>query len=1151
MNMMQFGFLGFLVLLLVGCANDYETDIENGKANEVLSFKVSLSSVVSPNDSKGSSSRSGLNYSMQVDDWALHASRGVPTTYFDEDAGLFGFLYSGEWKSSNTVWSLMNNSAYEFDGDELTSKSVPVYWSSAESEGEDSLRVYGYSPKSLGDTPMGGVSPLGYDANGVPTLSYTVPATVSEQQDIIVADTIVSSDFRDGIPLIFTHALTAIQFKLGFSCSKVKSVSVTGVHNRGIYSLGGEWSPSGSGSYTISYGSAGTSFNQGDLIATGANTLMMIPQELPEGAKVVLVYNNGGSDITISVDISDMVWEQGKMITYTLYEKATTSYIYFDLAAGNVEISPSGYKGYIYVGGSSTPQVVQGVHLPTNMYYVYQSSESQASTGYKNTGWESAIGSGTCRVPVYDEVTYKNQRWSDYITNNTSVEDVIEVWDDGMNVNGYNAIGEKKIGVAVVRTVGRTHTNNYIKVSGSNATFNLTIDNIYSTIQESESRGRVAGGISYAPTGNTTLNVNIVGDNRMGCLHINNKSTDKIIIDGTGSLTVADTDFKTKIGPGLNDYYGDVENYGYVSNLQNSAIGNNTLDECEDVYGLYINGGVIFAGTTKTENCTAIGGGGNGSGQVYINGGKVTAVATTAGTAIGGGMGHDSHGGPGEVYITGGNVYAYNFANRWGISSAAIGGGGSVRAQGSNGKVQIAGGYVYAYSVLGTAIGGGSSLTNNGGNSEVEILGGYIIAKSDKSNGIGGGMGGTNSGSSGGSAKITISGNPIIRTGSVGGGITNNSVGNIGTANININGGDIQAQFLMSAGAAVKPSFKMYDGLIRNSHTDDDEYLHLQDNGGAVYMEYGDCEIIGGRINNCSGEKGGAIYIAGDSETTFTMRSGYITNCNAEFDGGALCLEGGTVEVLGGEITDNYCRAGNGGGVCVRDGSFSMSGNAVLSRNSAMYSSDNGDSGNGGGLYVNSLHSSVSVNLETGTIVANTADRNGGGICVDMEGNSNVADVKVGTYVSGVVNETNPDISGNRALLAGGGMYVIGANADVDINSGRIIDNHVSSYVDNSDVANELGMVLLQGGNVTHKVVTFHGNGGFYTETGIDKTSAIQNIVTATNSTLLPPIQFVRVGYRQIGWNTRADGNGDNYSNGQIMNISADIELYAVWEIIL
>ena len=135
----------------------------------------------------------------------------------------------------------------------------------------------------------------------------------------------------------------------------------------------------------------------------------------------------------------------------------------------------------------------------------------------------------------------------------------------------------------------------------------------------------------------------------------------------------------------------------------------------------------------------------------------------------------------------------------------------------------------------------------------------------------------------------------------------------------------------------------------------------------------------------------------------------------------------------------------------------------------------------------------------------------------------------------------------NKAILQGGGLYVSGANADININSGSIIDNIVSSYVANQDVANELGMVTLTGGKVTHVVVTFHGNGGYFNS----QETAIQNIVTATNSILVQPEGINRTGYTFTGWHTRADGDnskGKAYSNGDIMNLSSDLSLYAQWE---
>jgi len=95
--------------------------------------------------------------------------------------------------------------------------------------------------------------------------------------------------------------------------------------------------------------------------------------------------------------------------------------------------------------------------------------------------------------------------------------------------------------------------------------------------------------------------------------------------------------------------------------------------------------------------------------------------------------------------------------------------------------------------------------------------------------------------------------------------------------------------------------------------------------------------------------------------------------------------------------------------------------------------------------------------------------------------------------------------------------------------------------VPNVNVANEGGMVTLIGGNVSHKVVTFHANDG-------TDTSKTQKIVTATNSLLVAP-EFKRTGYRLAGWNTRADGRGTSYSDGATMNINTDLTLYAQWEL--
>jgi hypothetical protein len=179
-----------------------------------------------------------------------------------------------------------------------------------------------------------------------------------------------------------------------------------------------------------------------------------------------------------------------------------------------------------------------------------------------------------------------------------------------------------------------------------------------------------------------------------------------------------------------------------------------------------------------------------------------------------------------------------------------------------------------------------------------------------------------------------------------------------------------------------------------------------------------------------------------------------------------------------------------------------------------------------------------------------------------MEGNNSVANIVLGQEGSG------PDISGNVAVTYGGGLYAIGQNAMVTINGGSIMDNHVENYVPNENVDNQLGSVVLNGGEVTHVVVTFDlnsDNGYFCNSVDNDGNAAVvdryytyfQNIVTSTNSALIAPVAtsekvgnlFVgRPLYKFIGWNTRPDGQGTTIANGATMNISTDLTLYAQWQ---
>jgi hypothetical protein len=275
------------------------------------------------------------------------------------------------------------------------------------------------------------------------------------------------------------------------------------------------------------------------------------------------------------------------------------------------------------------------------------------------------------------------------------------------------------------------------------------------------------------------------------------------------------------------------------------------------------------------------------------------------------------------------------------------------------------------------------------------------------------------------------------------------------------------------------------------------------------------------------------------------MSGGEIHSCFAtgkdatQGHGGAVYLNSGQVLMTGGKIWNNYSVNGDGGAVYISNGNFFMQdGSPEISGNSAQ-------KGNGGGVFVSSAGSEVQVNLLRGLITGNSANNYGGGVCGDMGATSHAASVIVGE--AGAENNTTPDISGNTAMLSGGGLYVRGLKANITIDGGNIKGNQVSAYVKNENVANEGGEVTLNAEHVTDFVtVTFNANGG-YKKGSSSVTEYEQKIVINTNSKLAEN-QFEQGGKNFVRWNNRPDGLGDiSYTDREKVNISNSITLYAIW----
>ena len=325
-------------------------------------------------------------------------------------------------------------------------------------------------------------------------------------------------------------------------------------------------------------------------------------------------------------------------------------------------------------------------------------------------------------------------------------------------------------------------------------------------------------------------------------------------------------------------------------------------------------------------------------------------------------------------------------------------------------------------------------------------------------------------------------------------------------------------------------------------------------------MEQGTFIMNDGEIRACSADKndtskGGAVYIKGDSKTSFKMTGGEISECRANADGGAVYLEGGSVTITGGIIDGNVAYNGNGGAISILGGTFLMDGPEALITQNAAFSSGSGVNGNGGGIYVSPASSTstatVDVTLKEGSITENSSDRNGGGICVDM-GSNNVANLNV---VVGEVSDGDASdamkISENNAQVKGGGVYVNGSNAAVTLNDGYVLLNETSSYRVNPDIIVDGGLVtLMKPGITTQVTVTFSNNAQYYTSGEVSDQKKYQYVVAASNSKLnLNEFPQINDYYNTfIEWDTRRDGNGTSYADAGLYSFNEDITLYAQWE---
>ena len=125
----------------------------------------------------------------------------------------------------------------------------------------------------------------------------------------------------------------------------VKSVSLKNVYSKGTYNMGTQtWSDldtPATFSQTLDKVTTGT---PDEALTSEAQTFMMVPQTLPDGAQLEVVFTDNSSiDHTLTADIKGTSWPVGKTVTY----KISSSSINWSYT-----LTVSGPADFTYTGGT-------------------------------------------------------------------------------------------------------------------------------------------------------------------------------------------------------------------------------------------------------------------------------------------------------------------------------------------------------------------------------------------------------------------------------------------------------------------------------------------------------------------------------------------------------------------------------------------------------------------------------------------------------------------------------------------------------------------------------------------------------------------------------------------------------------------------------
>ena len=302
-----------VLVAMTSCSKNEETNPE-ANTGKAIGFKTFVNQVTKGTPMGGTTYTTGsfgvLAYYTTADNWATNAATATPN-----------FMYNQKVDVTSGAGTY----------------APAKYWPAGEN---DKVSFFAYSPYAAAG---GAITLPANSATGAPVLTYTVPATVADQADLMTAQAVNKTSADGTVKFVFSHALTQVKFSAKIDAAlpdattvNIKSLQFDGLQMTGTVALAdGTVTATGAANGTFTWDALATTFTgaaatTAQELTEAGNVMMLLPQTLGTTQKVTLSYEVVVTDAAVAggkvttpctKEITlpgSPAWASGKVINYVL-----------------------------------------------------------------------------------------------------------------------------------------------------------------------------------------------------------------------------------------------------------------------------------------------------------------------------------------------------------------------------------------------------------------------------------------------------------------------------------------------------------------------------------------------------------------------------------------------------------------------------------------------------------------------------------------------------------------------------------------------------------------------------------------------------------------------------------------------------------------